>query len=33
MMNRASTRREPVGFRVGDQTFCIDIASVIEIRG
>jgi len=25
--------RELVGFRVGDQAFCIDITSVLEIRG
>ncbi|WP_420478391.1 chemotaxis protein CheW [Brevundimonas sp. FT23028] len=25
--------RELVGFRVGDQAFCIDIISVLEIRG
>jgi purine-binding chemotaxis protein CheW len=25
--------RELVGFRVGDQAFCIDIRSVLEIRG
>jgi purine-binding chemotaxis protein CheW len=28
-----SGRRELVGFRVGEQAFCIDITSVIEIRG
>ncbi|MBD3837014.1 chemotaxis protein CheW [Brevundimonas sp.] len=33
MTNRAPGRREQVGFRVGQQAFCIDIASVIEIRG
>ena len=27
------TMRELVGFRVGDQAFCIDITSVLEIRG
>ena len=33
-VNRAgSGRREMVGFRVGDQAFCIDITSVLEIRG
>lgn len=26
-------RRELVGFRVGEQAFCIDITSVLEIRG
>lgn len=26
-------RRETVGFRVGKQAFCIDITSVLEIRG
>jgi purine-binding chemotaxis protein CheW len=29
----ASAMRELVGFRVGDQAFCIDITSVLEIRG
>lgn len=33
MMNRASARREQVGLRVGEQAFCIEIASVIEMRG
>lgn len=28
-----SSMRELVGFRVGDQAFCIDITSVLEIRG
>lgn len=28
-----SAMRELVGFRVGDQAFCIDINSVLEIRG
>ena len=33
-VNRAGAgRREMVGFRVGDQAFCIDITSVLEIRG
>ena len=29
----ATALRELVGFRVGDQDFCIDITSVLEIRG
>ncbi|NBB65015.1 chemotaxis protein CheW [Pseudomonas sp. ODNR1LW] len=29
----AAGRREMVGFRVGEQAFCIDITSVLEIRG
>ena len=33
MTNRAPGQRELVGFRVGDQAFCIDITSVLEIRG
>ena len=33
MTNRAPGQCELVGFRVGDQAFCIDITSVLEIRG
>lgn len=33
MSVRAPGQRELVGFRVGAQAFCIDITSVLEIRG
>ena len=33
MTARAPGQRELVGFRVGEQAFCIDITSVLEIRG
>jgi purine-binding chemotaxis protein CheW len=33
MLISKGDRRELVGFRVGEQAFCIDITSVLEIRG
>lgn len=33
MSGPATGQRELVGFRVGDQAFCIDITTVLEIRG
>jgi purine-binding chemotaxis protein CheW len=32
-MTENSTARELISFRIGDQEYCVDIASVVEIRG
>jgi purine-binding chemotaxis protein CheW len=32
-MTEHSSGRELISFRIGDQEFCVDIASVVEIRG